>query len=87
MPKIRFKRVAEDQLAALPQNLRDDVDEAMLLLYADARAGAPLRGNLRGRWKLTVGPLRILYRIRDNDQLVIVDSVLFRGVAYPRRGH
>ena len=87
MPKVRFKLQAERQLKALPYNLRDEVDAAVAALYADAEAGEALRGNLRGRWKLVVGPIRLLYRIRENGRLVIVDAVLFRGEAYPRRRH
>jgi mRNA-degrading endonuclease RelE of RelBE toxin-antitoxin system len=63
------------------------VDDALLLLYADAFAGTQLRGNLRGRWKLKVGRVRILYRIRENGALVIVDAVVYRDQAYPTLGH
>lgn len=78
MPKIAFKRIAQDQFASLPQNLQEDVDEALMLLYADAEAGLPLRGNLRGRWRLAVGSIRVLYRIREDGRLVVVDSVSWR---------
>jgi mRNA-degrading endonuclease RelE of RelBE toxin-antitoxin system len=87
LPRVQLKAKAELQLKALPYNLRDDVDAAMVMLYGDAECGIALRGNLRGRWKLVVGPIRVLYRIRENGRLVIVDGVFFRGQAYPKRGH
>jgi mRNA-degrading endonuclease RelE of RelBE toxin-antitoxin system len=87
LPRIRFKRQAEQQLTALPHNLREAVDQAVLRLYADSEAGIRLRGTLRGRWKLTVGPVRVIYRVREEGRLVIVDAVLFRGKAYPPQRH
>jgi mRNA-degrading endonuclease RelE of RelBE toxin-antitoxin system len=87
LPKVRLKGQAERQLKTLPYNLRDDVDAALVALYANAEAGIPLRGNLRGKRKLVVGPVRVLYRIRENGRLVIVDAVLFRGTAYPKGRH
>jgi mRNA-degrading endonuclease RelE of RelBE toxin-antitoxin system len=58
-----------------------------LLLIADAHAGDQLRGNLRGKWRLKTGRIRILYRILEDGGLVIVDGIVYRDQAYPPRGH
>jgi mRNA interferase RelE/StbE len=40
--------------------------------------GAPLRGGLKGLWKLRVGPFRIVYQIRKRKIVVYVITVGFR---------
>ncbi len=40
--------------------------------------GAPLRGDLKGLWKLKVGPFRVVYEIKKKEILVYVVKVGFR---------
>jgi mRNA interferase RelE/StbE len=40
--------------------------------------GAPLRGGLKGLWKLRVGQYRVVYEIKKNEILVYVVKVGFR---------
>jgi len=83
VPKLSLKRVAEDQLAALAYHVRDELDEALLRIQANpTEEGTELRGRLAGRWRKRVGGYRILYRIRENGGLVIVDAISTRGKAY-----
>jgi len=88
LPRVRLKNAAEEQLRELPRFWQERADKALLRLYADAQVGTQLRGNLRGKWKLTEGRLRIFYRIRENGSLVIVEAILLRDRrTYPSLGH
>lgn len=40
--------------------------------------GTPLRGGLKGLWKLRVGQYRVVYEIKKNEILVYVVKVGFR---------
>jgi mRNA-degrading endonuclease RelE of RelBE toxin-antitoxin system len=83
LPSLRLKRIAEEQLAALPAHVRDEIDLALLRIRIDpTAAGTPLLGRLSGRWRTRVGGYRIIYRIREEGRLVIVDAIRPRGEAY-----
>ncbi|MEJ7566994.1 MAG: type II toxin-antitoxin system RelE/ParE family toxin [Gaiellaceae bacterium] len=83
MPQLRLKRVAEDQLAALPEQVRDEIELALRRIEANpSEEGVELLGRWAGRWRKRVGGYRIIYRIRDNGRLVIVDAIRTRGEAY-----
>jgi mRNA-degrading endonuclease RelE of RelBE toxin-antitoxin system len=83
VPAVRLKRVAAEQLAALPDHARDEVEQLLLRIQADPeRVGIPLLGRLRGRWRARVGGYRVLYRIIDDGRVVIVDAIRLRRDAY-----
>lgn len=76
-------RRAETDLKQLPQGIREAVDEKILAIGADPKAaGKELRGRLRGRWSAAVRDRRILYRIRDDDAIVVIDTVRHRATVY-----
>jgi mRNA-degrading endonuclease RelE of RelBE toxin-antitoxin system len=86
LPRLDFKREAEDQLAALPSNVKDDIDLALLRIQANPEEeGRPLGTELAGKWRKRVGGYRIIYRVLDGGALVIVDAILRRKVAYRRK--
>lgn len=83
LPKLRLKLVAQEQLAALPQHIQEEVDLALLRLQANPEEeGRPLDRHLAGKWRKRVGGYRIVYRILDGGALVIVDTITRRKVAY-----
>ena len=41
-----------------------------------------LRGILKGKYRLRVGELRMVYRVEKKDSLVIVESIGHRGAIY-----
>jgi mRNA-degrading endonuclease RelE of RelBE toxin-antitoxin system len=83
LPSLRLKRIAERQLTALAPHVRDEIDAALLRIQANpTEEGVPLLGRLSGRWRTRVGGYRIIYRIRDEGRLVIVDAIRPRGEAY-----
>jgi mRNA-degrading endonuclease RelE of RelBE toxin-antitoxin system len=85
LPRLRLKTPAEEAFDALPEGALDAVDLALLKIQADPMEnGTPLRGRLHGKWKRNAGGYRIIYRIAEGGQLVIVESIRKRGEAYPR---
>jgi mRNA-degrading endonuclease RelE of RelBE toxin-antitoxin system len=83
LPNLRLKRIAEEQLAALPSHVQDDLDLALLRIQANPTdEGVPLVGSMRGRWRKRVGGYRIIYRILEDGRLVIVDAIKTRGESY-----
>jgi mRNA-degrading endonuclease RelE of RelBE toxin-antitoxin system len=87
LPRLRLKRVAEEQLKALAPHVRDEVDLALLQIQADPEhEGLELLGALAGRWRKRVGGYRIIYRILEGGRLVVVDAIRPRGAeTYSRR--
>jgi mRNA-degrading endonuclease RelE of RelBE toxin-antitoxin system len=66
--------------------VQEEIDLALLRVQANpSEEGIALVGQLRGRWKKPVGGYRIMYRIRENGRLVIVDAIRKRGESYPAR--
>lgn len=68
--------------------IQRELDEALLRLQANpSEEGRPLRGVYAGRWRMVVGKSRIIYRIREGGNLVIVEAIRHRGHnPYARKG-
>jgi mRNA-degrading endonuclease RelE of RelBE toxin-antitoxin system len=88
LPKLRLKTPAKKRLASLPADVQRELDVALLQLQANpTEAGRPLRGIYAGRWRMAVGKSRIIYRIREGGNLVIVEAIRHRGHdPYARKG-
>lgn len=61
--------IATDDLPPIPGNLRSRIARAIAQRLATApdRAGTPLRGTLKGYWKLRAGDYRVGYAVRGTD--------------------
>jgi len=61
--------VATDDLPLIPRNLQSRIARAIeqRLATSPDRAGTPLRGTLKGYWKLRVGDYRVVYAVRGTD--------------------
>jgi len=57
--------VPEDDLPEIPANMRDRIARAIeaRLTEKPEQYGSPLRGTLKGYWKLRVSDYRVVYRI------------------------
>jgi mRNA-degrading endonuclease RelE of RelBE toxin-antitoxin system len=83
VPRLKLKRVAEDQFAALPDHVQAEIELALLRIQANpSDEGVPLLGTLKGKCRKRVGGYRIIYRILEDGGLVIVDAIRKRGEAY-----
>ena len=58
-------QVVEEDLSSLPRNIHSRVARAIesRLVKAPEQYGAPLKGTLKGYWKLRVGDYRVVYKI------------------------
>ncbi|PYP30416.1 MAG: type II toxin-antitoxin system RelE/ParE family toxin [Gemmatimonadetes bacterium] len=75
-------KVVEDDLPVIPTNIRERLARSLKtrLTSAPERYGAPLRGSLRGYWKLRVGDYRAVFRIVGNEVRIL--AVLHRSRVY-----
>jgi mRNA interferase RelE/StbE len=75
-------KVVEDDLPGIPTNIRERLARSLKtrLTSTPERYGAPLRGSLRGYWKLRVGDHRAVFRIVGNEVRIL--AVLQRSRVY-----
>jgi len=84
LPRLRLPREAEENLGALPAELREAVAETIQSLAVDHESvGKPLVGRLSGLWSARVGNYRVLYTVERSQ--IVVRAVRHRVAAYPRR--
>jgi mRNA interferase RelE/StbE len=74
--------VAEEDIPSLPRNLRARIARAIetRLTAAPQRYGVPLRGTLKGYWKLRVGDYRIVFKVVADEVWIL--TILHRGTVY-----
>ena len=72
-------KVIEDGLPNIPTNMRGRLSRSIRtrLTSAPERYGAPLRGSLRGYWKLRVGDYRAVFRVVGSEAWIL--AVLHRS--------
>jgi mRNA-degrading endonuclease RelE of RelBE toxin-antitoxin system len=88
VPKLRLKKPAREVWESLSPDAFDAVDVALLKIQANpTEEGEPCIGRLRGKWRKREGGYRIIYRIEEDGDLVVVESIRSRPEAYPRTGH
>ncbi len=84
MAEPSLTRRARNDLAALPETVREAVLETLSLVGAEPeRAGKQLVGRLEGLWSARVGNYRVLYTVEAGR--VIVRAIRHRAVAYRSR--
>ena len=74
--------VAEKEVPALPRNLRARVARAIeaRLTAAPHQYGVPLRGTLKGHWKLRVGDYRVVFKVVADEVWIL--TILHRSTVY-----
>ena len=85
MASIRLSSHARRSYARLARSDRrlfERVDRAPDRLTTEPAAGKPLAGPLAGHRSLRVGSLRIVYRVGETDEAVLVLDIAQRGGAY-----
>ncbi len=70
------------KLARSDRRIFARVDRALDRLGDDPAAGKPLAGPLSGHHSLRVGSLRIVYRLDEEDHVVMVLDIAQRGSVY-----
>lgn len=75
-------RVAEDDLPDIPANLRRRLARSIesRLTTGPERYGTPLKGSLKGYWKLRVGDYRVVFKIVGSEAWIL--AILHRKTVY-----
>jgi mRNA interferase RelE/StbE len=83
---VRFTATARRDLHRLPPRVLSAVIEFVFgdLAREPRRVGKPLRRELAGMYSARRGPYRVLYRIDDDDSLVLIQRVDHRADVYRR---
>ncbi len=79
-------RVAEDDLPGIPANLHARIARSIhgRLTSEPVRYGVPLRGTLKGYWKLRVGDYRVVFSIAGEEVWIL--AILHRRDVYDAVG-
>jgi len=71
-----------DVIRPLSPDLKRGVRAALAVLCLNPEAGAPLRGELMGRWRYRVRRYRIVYEVESNTRVLRVVAVGHRQHIY-----
>lgn len=76
--------VAEEDVPRIPRNLQARVARAIesRLTTAPGQYGVPLRGSLKGYWKLRVGDYRVVFKVVAGEVWVL--TILHRKEVYEK---
>jgi len=74
--------VAEDDVPEIPANLRKRIARSIesRLTTAPNRYGMPLKGSLKGHWKLRIGDYRVVFKIVGSEVWIL--AILHRKAVY-----
>lgn len=84
MVQVLFTRRALRDLKKLPKEAKRRIKLAIDELFDNIRAGDKLHGDWKGYWKLRTGDYRIVYKIGNEDK-VVIQYVRHRRRAYRRK--
>lgn len=69
------ERVIKEDLPKLDSKVKDLIKKKILKLKEDPFLGRPLRGSLFGCYKLKISKYRVIYKIRNNELIIIVVAI------------
>ncbi|MDL1911893.1 type II toxin-antitoxin system RelE/ParE family toxin [Chloroflexi bacterium CFX6] len=84
MYKISYAREAEKSLLRIPRKTAKLIREKLDAIAADPFANHPNAKKLQGRegFRLRVGDWRVVYRIQNEQLMIIVLKIASRGEVY-----
>ena len=80
---LQFSSSAQQFIADLQPPLQTRIENALLEIAANPRAGKPLKGDLKGNYSQRVGDWRIIYSIEKS--FAYVKDVRHRREVYRRK--
>lgn len=80
--KIKLTKIAVKDLKKLDKKYQKVVGKAIDRLAENPKLGKPLKGKLKGVWRLRFSRYRILYEIQNKKLIVIVFEVKHRKEVY-----
>ncbi len=76
---------ARKELERIPPRMRQRIVDAIETLKVNPFWGkdiAKLRGDLTGRYRLRVGDYRVVYRVFEEQRIVVIEAIGTRGEMY-----
>jgi len=80
--EIRYKAEAIKQLQKIGAIDKKKAKKKLELLSTNPLEGKPLQGQLKGLRSLRAWPLRIIYTFDQKHNLIIIETVDYRGDVY-----
>jgi mRNA interferase RelE/StbE len=77
-------KVKEEDIESLDKKQREIIAKAIeaRLSNQPERYGKPLRGSLKGYWKLRVGDIRVVFKIMGNEVYIL--GIINRKLVYEK---
>lgn len=82
MYKVKFTKEAARNLKRLDKRYQKAVAKAIDKLALNPKIGKPLKGELKGLWKLRFSKYRIIYEIKVKQLVVIIFEIRHRKEVY-----
>ena len=82
MYNIEFDKKAADLFRKLDKQLQERIGKKIELLKDDPHLGIPLIGNFAGFYKLRVVDYRVIYKIKNEQLIVLILDVGHRKNIY-----
>ena len=82
MYEIIFRTPAEKALRKLDNSVREDLLKKIKKLGVNPEIGKPLSGNLAGLWRLRYDKYRIIYKIKNQELVVLILDICHRKSVY-----
>jgi mRNA interferase RelE/StbE len=81
--QLEIKNSARKDLLGIPEPARKRVDRAILALVDNPRPRDAIKlANRDNLWRIRVGDYRIIYRVEDDQLIVLVVRIAHRREAY-----
>ena len=80
--QLLFKDEAIKQIKKINSSDKKKVKRRIANLASNPLIGKPLKGKLSGLYSLKAWPLRIIYRFNAQKQVIVIETVEYRGSVY-----
>lgn len=84
--QVKLARSASKQLEALPAEVQRRVIAALRATQQDPTSGTKLLGAFAGSRRYRVGSYRIVYQVREAENLILIENIRHRSRAYRTGG-
>ncbi len=82
MYQVILSNRAKKELKKLDKRIREKILKFLHLLENDALMGHKMSGNIGGKYKIKIPPLRIVYTPNYKNKTICVHALGFRGGVY-----
>ena len=82
MYQIVLKKAAQRSLKKIDERYKKRITQAIFALANDSYLGKQLEGSLRGFYSVRVWPYRIVYKIYQQDLVILVVEIAHRQGVY-----